>query len=232
MNDEITSPSQEPQTPNWNAQLKQWCESQGKRLSDIAKEIGMPRQSLHNYAEGVSTEIDRISGERRMQLYAATGIEAFKVEGGYTPKPTLIPGNRKGKKRTQRIVDTSRAHGRIEDTSRTYEKVDPSVVRDGLTGIQKLEAGLLQFQQYRPSPEKRAEAVLELIDVLAEEVDYYRSASAEERRVLVERLKQNPESFGYATQILNVLYQGKQIDSWMMMAQPPSKIRRIRGERK
>ena len=68
---------------------------------------------------------------------------------------------------------------------------------------------------------------MELLDVLGEEVDYFRTASAEEKMVLIERLQSEPESFSYATQMLNVIYSGKKIDSWMLMAQPPSRIKRL-----
>ena len=63
-------------------------------------------------------------------------------------------------------------------------------------------------------------------DFIAEEVDYYRTSTSEEREALVTKLQENPSSFGYVTQILNAIYNCRSIDSWMMIAQAPSKIRR------
>jgi len=117
-----------------------------------------------------------------------------------------------------------------EDQSRAERKVvsRPGDDTSQLSGMQKLEKGLLQAQRYRPSAQQRTDAIMELLDVLSEEVDYFRTASEDEKRVLVKRLQREPESFGYVSQMLNVIYKGQKLDSWMLMAQPPSRLKRLR----
>ncbi|VVB77857.1 Uncharacterised protein [uncultured archaeon] len=203
---------------NWNEELRDWYKKGERSMEQISRETGIPRPTLRDYIAGAITDLDRVSGERRMQLYNLTGLEFFKVEEGYEKKPNLVPGRKK--KRSKIVIE-----------NKNTRKKESIIIQNNLTGIQKLEAGLLKCQEYKPSYEKRADAVMELLDVLAEEIDYYRSASSNERSVLVDRLKKDPESFSYVTQILNVIYQGKQMDAWMMMIEAPSKIKRIRRER-
>jgi hypothetical protein len=198
----------------WNSEFNSWYKGLGspKVRGRIVKEAGLSTENIFRYANGSVQNLDRISEETRIKLYKLSGLEFFKVEGIEV------------KEFSSYAVRT--------DYNQESDKNTESIDHSNLTGIQKLEAGLLKFQEYKPSAQKRADAVMELIDVLAEEVDYYRTSNNEERNALVERLKESPESFGYVTQILNILYQGKQLDSWMLMAEAPSKAKRNRGRSK
>lgn len=149
----------------------------------------------------------------------STGTET--KERAYTARPPVVEAEAESRVGVADVVKKG-----IEGIERIVSEATA-----GLSGSEKLRAGLLKFQLYRKTAGERADVIMELLNVLSEEVDYFRTASREERRVLVERLKRDPDSFGYVTQMLNVLYKGEKIDSWMLMAQPPSKIGRVVGNK-
>jgi hypothetical protein len=45
----------------------------------------------------------------------------------------------------------------------------------------------LKAQQY--TPQQRTDAVMELLEILAEEVDYFRTAPLDEKKILADRLQ-------------------------------------------
>lgn len=188
----------------WNEELKEWYDSNSMSYSKIKEISGIPRSTFRDYIGGRITNLEKISPERKKALYNLTGLECF--------------GDEKDEYETLSRI--------IEEGKRGLEKLAEELALK-LTGSQKLKSGLLKIQIYQPSAQQRVDAIMELLDVLSEEVDYFRSASEEEKKILVERLQKEPESFGYVSQILNIIYSGKNINSWMLMTQPPSKLKRI-----
>ncbi len=214
----------------WNQQFAEWCRNSGKNLMQISQEIGIPYNTLFNYKNADVKNVDKISPGRRDILYKTTGLECFKctqrieiLEPKKYKEPTHV---RKLKSIGSEILDAAR---------KGKESID-RVVEEAISkipGREKLEAGLLKAQRYNPDAKQRADAIMEILDILAEEVDYFRTAHNGDKGILIERLKKEPESFGYVSQMLNILYKGEGVDKWMLMAQPPSKIKRvIRGESK
>ncbi len=214
----------------WNEQFAEWCRNSGKNLMQISQEIGIPYNTLFNYKNRDVTNIDKINPERRDILYKATGLECFK----YAPRIEM-PEPKKYQEPT--YIGKLRSIGSeiLSATRKGRDGID-KVVEEAISqipGREKLEAGLLKAQRYNPDAKHRVDAIMEIIDILAEEVDYFRTAPNGDKAILVERLKNEPESFGYVSQMLNILYKGEGVDKWMLMAQPPSKIKRIiRGESK
>lgn len=214
----------------WNQELVGWFEKSGKSFKNIKDESGIPRSSFSDYIHSRVTDLGRISSERLGVLYSLTGLECFKYE---TPRievseprervPKEYGGAQEGSSRVgqgRHIVDMAKQKkGDIERT------VDQAASQ--LTGRERLEAGMLKAQRYSPEVGERADAIMELLDVLGEEIDYFRTAPENEKKVLIERLQEEPESFGYVSQMLNIIYGGKKMDSWMLMVQPPSKIKRL-----
>ncbi|MAH03786.1 hypothetical protein CMI39_03305 [Candidatus Pacearchaeota archaeon] len=207
----------------WNDQLSRWYDDfkkSGKRMKDITK---IPNSTFGDYIHGRSKDIDKISIERRKALYELTKLECFKYE---EPK---IEMNKPKDQSIGKYLSKNNLEG-IPDIARQGKKnIDEIInqITSQLKGREKLEAGLLKSQQYKPNVLQRTDAIIELLDVLSEEVDYFRTASDDEKNVLIKRLQKEPESFGYVTQMLNIIYSGKKIDSWMLMIQPPSKIKRL-----
>lgn len=218
---------------NWNAELAKWCQGSGKSLGAISRESGIPRTSFSEYVKGTVKDLGKLSKERKDALYKLTSLECFKA--GY---PALNLNQAVGAEAPQ--VDgknyspkiNAPADGEsIKEIVKTCRKGIENIVgmaTSDLSGIQKLKSGLLKSQQYGAN--ERADAIMELLDVLSEEIDYFRTAKIEEKEILTSKLKNDPESFGYVSQMLNIIYQGKKLDSWMLMAQPPSKMRRLRGK--
>jgi len=223
----------EDSNQDWNSELANWHRKSGKTISAIAREGGIPKTSFSEYLSGKVKDLGKLSEERKDALYKLTGLECFKtsypainlnkINGtevpqnngkGYSPKnDTYSPGESMGE-----IVNSSK-----KGIENIVEKAT-----SGLSGIQKLRAGLLKSQQYGAN--ERADAIMELLDILSEEVDYFRTAKENEKDILNSKLKENPESFGYVSQMLNIIYQGKKLDSWMLMAQPPSRMKRLGGK--
>lgn len=225
----------------WNQQLSEWYKDSGKSISQIVAECGIPQKSISEYINGTRTNLDRISLERKDVLYKLTGLECFKVKSPQIemsePKEVdeKLPTNQYGKLKEFEQVLTQPDLGSI--LGKTFSEIIQPVkeglnkiieqATSDLTGEQKLKTGLLKAQLYRPTTEQRTNAIMELLDILSEEIDYFRTAPDKEKQVLVERLQKEPESFGYITQMLNIIYGGKKLDSWMLMAQPPSKLKKI-----
>ncbi len=219
----------EEASKTWNEQLADWCKNSGKNISELAREAGINPDTFKEYVSGRRVKnIGGINPEKRDALYKLTGLEFFKYQGARieisSPKP-YQEVNKQEEASLGSVISELARKGK-ESIDKIVEQTSSE-----LRGNQKLEQGLLKAQQQKPTAEKRTEAIIELLDVLAEEVDYFRTAPAYEKKLLTERLQKEPESFGYITQMLNIIYNGKQIDSWMLMAQPPSKIKRLREQR-
>lgn len=203
----------------WYEQLADWYKSTEKTFSEIKRATGIPKTTLGTYLHCKVKNLDRISPERRNILYNLTGLECLKYEGlrieiGEPRKIERLAPEVKG--------DIEKINQEKKDLTMLVKKTG-----EKLTGMQKLEAGLLKVQQYRPSVQERADAIMEIIEVLSEEADYFRTAPYEEKKLMSERLKKDSESFVYMSKILNILHSGEAFDTWMMLTQPPSKLRNI-----
>ena len=216
---------------DWNKQLEEWFTASGKTIPQLSNESGIPRGTLGDYISGRITTLDKISPDRRKTLYELTGLEVFYIKGVQIEFPKTSSEKSQGP--TSRRVDDAELSRRVGARLDVYarqakEGIDALVgeATTNLTGLQKLDAGALKSQRYSPTVKQRTEGVMELLDVLAEEIDYFRTATSEEKKVLVDRLQRDPESFGYISQMLNVIYSGKGLDNWMLLSQPPSKIKR------
>ena|SRR3989338_612173 len=209
----------ESSTKPWNEQLVEWYKSSGKSFSEIKKATGIPKSTLGEYLKGAYKNLSKISPERRSVLYNITGLECLKYEG-----PLIEIGE--PKKIEKLPLEVAEDIGKINQAKKDLSTL---VKKTGekLTGMQKLEKGLLKIQQYRPSVQERADAIMQLIEVLSEEADYFRTASYEERKFMSETLKKDSESFIYVSKILNILYSGGAFDTWMQITQPPSKLKNI-----
>ncbi|MBU0760299.1 MAG: helix-turn-helix domain-containing protein [Nanoarchaeota archaeon] len=211
---------------SWNERLRRLQINSGKSIGQLARETGIPRSTLGDYVHGKITDLNRISPERLDALYELTNDECFKYERTKIEMPERTPQSPEDfETMTGKILSNIMNEGKsgIDNLMEQFT--------EQMTGGQKLEAGLLKAQRYRPTPEQRAGAIMELLDVLSEEVDYFRTAPKVEKDVLVKRLQENPESFGYATQMLGIIYSGKSLDTWMLMAQPPSRLRNLRRDK-
>jgi hypothetical protein len=234
-----TQPSAELKT--WNQQFADWRKTSGKSIVQISKETQINDSTIGDYLHGRIKDLSKVSKERVYSLYKATGLECFKCEEYQTPR-IPVPGteqeseNYEKRKGGRPKGSKNRPKGtQIENVSDLIrvgkEGIDRIVetIASQLSSYETVNYGLLKAQQYRPSAAQRVNAIMETLDVLAEEVDYFRTAPESEKKLLVEKLQDDPQSFGYATQMLNIIYSGKKVDSWMLMVQPPSKTKRITG---
>ena len=207
----------------WNQQLRDWYVNQGTayQRSGKIRDIGIPRKTMNNYINGKTKNLSNISSERKQILYSLTGLEIFNTE---KPQSQLD---------SEHVFDYSENAEFSEAISELQngltQLVQSTVEKLGLPNNERLRQGLTKSQQYQASAEQRADGVMELLDMVAAEVDYFRTASEDETKILVDKLKADPDSFGYATQMINILYEGKQINNWMLIAQPPTKLRRKHG---
>jgi len=212
---------------SWNKELEKWFTDSGQTILQLSEKSGIPRGTLGDYIKGRIINLDKILPERRKSLYELTGLEVFYHEGVQIafPKTSQEPTFR-----SAGDDEISRRTGaRLEAYARQAKKGIDDLLGEATSnfpGLQKLNAGLLKSQRYSPTAQQRAEGIMELLDVLAEEIDYFRTSTSEEKKALVDRLQRDPESFGYISQMLNVIYSGKGLDNWMLLSQPPSKIKR------
>ena len=222
---------QESTPKTWHEQLKDWYKNSGKFVGQISRETGIPRSTFGDYITGKPKDLSRMPQERINLLYNLTGLDCFKYEEIKIEMPYSSNNLTESPQKTQttpyKSVDPNKS---ISDLIKQGKEGIERLVEQTLSnipGIEKLKSGVLKAQLYNPSAKQRAEAIMELLDILAEEVDYFRTADGTDRDILIKNLQRNPESFGYVTQMLNVIYSGKKIDSWMLMSQPPSKIKKL-----
>ncbi len=215
----------------WNQQLEEWHKNSGKSIKEINEKFGIPSSTFRDYICGRIKNLGKIIPARLAILYELTGLECFKYE---SPKIQISQPKETPEKLLSKFSNDT-------DSRLTFEKSISNIEKEGkkeidkiveqttskLKGMQKLEAGLLKTQRYNPTVYQRADAVMELLDVLSEEIDYFRTAPLKEKEILVKKLQKDPESYGYISQMLNIIYSGKKLDSWMLMAQSPSKIKRL-----
>jgi hypothetical protein len=233
---------------NWNEQLHEWYKNSGKSPKEILNETGIPKSTFRDYVSGRTSDLNKIAPERLKTLYDLTGLVCFKKETPNIPMPEAEKVEKSYLNEKKVLNEFSEALQESQyQSDQAFYKLLGDTVKDmmstgkegldkilddfssKLSGGEKFQAGLLKSQRYQPSPTDRADAIMELLDVLSEEVDYFRTAPEKEKKILVERLQKDPESFGYASQMLSIIYSGKKLDSWMLMAQPPSKIKKIRN---
>jgi hypothetical protein len=176
---------------------------------------------------GEVNKLEKVSYESRRKLYEMTKMECFRCEASvsdsaktYSPPEGFI-------REESDIIS-----GQLRKVAESYKRAINEVSNDlcqifGLEGLLKLKAGLMKTQRYHPDARERSDAIIELIETLGNEVDYFRTAREDERQILNKKLRENSDSLGYATQMLNVIYSGKGIDSWMLMSQPPARVRKM-----
>tara|TARA_Y100000310_G_scaffold311388_1_gene357603 strand:+ start:1087 stop:1716 length:630 start_codon:yes stop_codon:yes gene_type:complete len=206
----------------WHEELKEYLEGTGKTVSELAKESGIPYSSMTRLYRGSITDIGRVHKKRRRELYDFTGLEVLK---------SYLDDSDVSERSTGKGLDAEQI---ARDAREGKEAIDGVVERvtAGLSGGEKLKAGLLRVQRYTPDAKQRARGVAELLDVLAEEVHYYTHATSEERKALMAELKGDAgESYRYAAQLLNIVFDGG-MESWMALTQPPARIRKIVGKGK
>src|SRR3989344_8801490 len=202
---------------SWNQKLNEWFSKSGKKVSDIEK-IGLHSGTFYDYRTGRIKDLSKVSWRNKKILYELTGLECFNIENH--------PENQRNEDWRRAVMGESLTglEEAVRDLRRAARIIEATLEEKGHL--------VIKARVYSPTPEERADGVMQLIDILAEEVDYYRTATAEERQALVSGLQADPSSFGYVTQMLNAIYNGKSIDSWMMMAQAPSKVRKAVEKKK
>lgn len=210
----------EVQPNTWNAQLSSWYKSSGLTPTQIKDKTGIPKSSWSDYVSGKITDLGRVSPDRRKILLELTGLEVFRYHG-----PRIDMGAPKASPNGSSRDKTPGPSAYDAGRQKLETAVDEAT--SDLSGDERFRSGLLKAQRYTPKPEERAQAILELLDVLAEEVDYFRTAPDNEQAMLVEALQSGPESYTYASQMLEIMIRGDQTKSWMTFAQPPSKLRRL-----
>jgi hypothetical protein len=228
MSDTIPMTPREQRAGGWNDQLAEWVRASGKSITDLGREFGLPRTTLKNYVGGEVSKLDKVSYENRRKLYEMTKLECFKCEAPACSKSGLESATEKyhGSEIGGPSAEEIRKFAQF-GKMRIESLVDNLKEALGFDGYTRLKAGILKAQTYSPDARERADAIVELIEVLGNEVDYFRTANQDERQILNKKLRENSDSLGYATQMLNIIYNGKGMDSWMLLSQPPAKVRQI-----
>jgi len=70
----------------WNQQLSEWYSAHGS--TQKVKEVGLAKTTFKEYKSGKITNLEKVSSTNKTKLYALTGLDIFKVEGGLQTAPT------------------------------------------------------------------------------------------------------------------------------------------------
>jgi len=205
----------------WNDELKSWVEQNRSKytsFSDIARAAGIHRVTFRDYVAGNIEDLERVSPAKRAQLYKLTKIESFKFPEieQYLNAPIAAP------------------HG-----------VPVAIAQDeSLRALARLEKGVSDVKRYlakrypdeikRYTAEQRAESVTGLLEELALSLEPFRTGSADERTILIQKLKESgAENFVYITQMIDAFEKGEQSSqNWLRVIQPPHVIRKVFGGKK
>jgi hypothetical protein len=221
----------------WNQQLAEALKKKGLTPSQALKTPELrntfKRSTLDDMIYNRTKNLHLVAPKRILALYKLTNLGIFRE--AYIQVTKQDPKSAAGFELEERTKPLKYGEGLSQLTSEVDEikkKVDGLVERltDQLPGQLKLKHGLLKVQRYSPSAEQRADALMEVLDLGAEIVDYFRTASGSERQILVKKLKRNPESYGYLTKMLNVLYKDEGVESWMRTMQPPHRVKKVLGK--
>ncbi len=248
------------QALSWNEQLKQWyqnSEYKGKGMDVLGKACGIARSTLGDYMAGRMTELSRMSPDKRKKLHDLTKLDCFIPESAippinmdepaarkpYTPKQRESAPSPLEQERTLRAL-TGESFGEalkvltgplLESQNKGIDGIIESMTKGiGIGPADMLDAGMVMAQVYRPTPERRIKAISQLMTLLTEEIDYFRTHESE-AKVLTEEFKRDSlfgENLRYITQMYNIIAGGKGMDTWMKLAQPPSIIRKASGDKK
>ncbi len=115
----------------------------------------------------------------------------------------------------------------VHDVNTTFRLF--AQARDTLNALSKNIAKSLQWtqaidvlrQQYNPTLEQRISTVKLAIDIINEELDYFREAPQEEREKLGKGI--DTESFGYMINVLGSINKGQNFETFFRTFSPPSR---------
>src|SRR3989344_5992603 len=126
-----------------------------------------------------------------------------------------------------------------EDTTKKYDSQDNlgstlRKIRDDLDSItlklaqnsQGKDSADLLSQQYRPTLEQRICSVDIALRIIADELDYFREASTEERNRLAQEI--DVDNFGYIVNILGGISKGSSHETWARRTPPPTSSKQWR----
>ncbi len=86
--DEFKPP--ENDSKKWHERLAYWVWENFNTMSEAAKYLNMPLNTLHKYVRGRAKNIDQMKREHRLSIYEAAGIEELRPKGYQgTPKRLL-----------------------------------------------------------------------------------------------------------------------------------------------
>ena len=179
------------------------------------KDIKVNKSTLHNFLAG---RIKYPQGKICGRLYTFTGLECFK-----TNEVEVVPAEKTPQEQVsgpQGLVST------ILNIERDLGSIKIALAQQSSS----YEAAQL-LQKYVPTPQERTQLVEIAIDVLVDQMDYFKTSPQEEREALVRHLRElgEVERWGYVVNLLQGINKaGNTPDTFARMLEVPKKTKRNR----
>ncbi|MBI2449186.1 hypothetical protein HYV49_02730 [Candidatus Pacearchaeota archaeon] len=208
------------------AAIANWRKENKITIAEVAEKMGDQYDSIKDLLRGRKKIF---SEERRIKLYEVTHLPILKE--------SIEPLERTYKKSNEQKVLTTKNLPEVKDVA-IYRTLDSIVAilnniendfrNIKITLTQQFQNNASQFlNNYRPSHKERMQIVETAIDILVEQVDYYKTAPQQERKELVKYLDDlgEVERWGYVVNIIDKIHQpGNTPDTFCRTFNSPKKF--------
>ena len=201
----------------WNDLLKAWYEQQpGLSMEKLAREVGIPRTSLGKLIGGRKDNLDELELDRRARIYQRTNLDVFRFDGwesyiGSSPSSTsdeLSQPKKEGER--DLFASLAKVERELRRVQRTLHEGHPAV-----------------YKNY--NAQQRAEYVGDLLEQLAESLEFFRTGTNDDRKTFLDSLRPYGETYAYVRQMIETIQQGNPSERYMLTIQPPHFMRRTFG---
>jgi len=205
---------------SWNQRLREWYKQSGMTLAQIQEKTSIPQSTFRDYLKGRTIDLRKVSQERRQALCQLTGYEFFIADETELTKYCIVPTDKKNELLKESDSDLTKI---LVDIEKNLYGIKLSLAQQ----LSSPEVLHLIRSQYSQNSHERMRTVETAIDILVEQVDYFRTTSQSERVKLVKYLKElgEIERWGYVVNIVDNLTKTDGIpDTFLRSMNPPKKI--------
>ena len=190
-----------------------WLRNKGISLSDFSKNCGIAMDTLNKYLDRKSIRPDaKIRIIKKLKEYASKETGDIMTGAWGDSIASIV-------EEAEIPTDESDLIRKFADVSSNIE-----ALRNELTKACTNDKGVkLLRERYAPSVDVRIKTIDTALQVIGEELDYFRQAPSEERAALVEGT--DPDLFGYIVNVLGGMHQKQSWETVLRLYPPPNRIR-------
>ena len=210
-------------------EIRKWRESNNISIADVARKMEAPYEAIKDLLRG---RIKYLSDDRRNKLYEITRLEILNepvepLSEGYIK--LQADKSKTDKELTRSEPSVPLREGKRNDITRLLKNIEGSLKSLKIDLAQKAssyDAADLLKEDYKPTYEERVRVVETAIDLLVEQINYFKSSPQGERENLVRYLRDlgEIERWGYVVNVFGgITKQGNTPDTFARTLDSPQK---------